>query len=154
MRIRTAAEGDIPQIEALYQQLFCDMARLQPQYLRPANQSRGFLERIIESSGSDILLAEEGTEAVGFLLLQAQETPPYACFLPHQYAYVMDLVVKEEYRGQGIGTALLDYAEYWARNRNLDYLELNVLSQNDGAARLYEQKGYRECLRTMRRNIQ
>ena len=41
-------------------------------------------------------------------------------------------------------------AKRWARDRRLEYLELNVLSQNDAAIALYESHDFVEATRTMR----
>ena len=48
----------------------------------------------------------------------------------------------EEGRGRGIGTALMDAAEGWARSRGLDALELDVADPNGHSRRLYERLGY------------
>ncbi|WP_238600681.1 GNAT family N-acetyltransferase [Metasolibacillus meyeri] len=48
------------------------------------------------------------------------------------------MIVGKPYQSQGIGSALLLEAKNWANNRNLDYLELSVLSESAGAITLYE----------------
>lgn len=70
--------------------------------------------------------------------------------LPHRYATLNDLVVTPPKRGQGIGSSLLGAAKKWARDRRLEYLELEVLAQNSGAIELYEAHDFVESTRTMR----
>ena len=41
-------------------------------------------------------------------------------------------------------------AKRWARNRRLEYLELNVLAQNENAIRLYESQDFVEATKVMR----
>ena len=53
-------------------------------------------------------------------------------------------------RGQGVGGELLAAAKRWARNRRLEYLELNVLAQNENAIRLYESQDFVEATKVMR----
>ena len=52
------------------------------------------------------------------------------------------LVVAEEHRGQGIGKALLDQAETWAKERSLTsvWIRSNVVRQN--AHDFYLKQGY------------
>ena len=51
---------------------------------------------------------------------------------------------KEECRGKGAGSALLECAEQQAFENGFDKLSLIVFEQNEGAVRLYLRKGYRE----------
>lgn len=150
MRVRIAKEHDITEIESLYSQLFSAMAALQPDFIRPASADRVFIKSNIEETESDILIAEENGSMEGFLLIQEKKTPPYACFIPHKYAYIMDICVSEEHRGKGIGTMLLQQARAWAKARKLEYMELGVLAGNEGANRLYEKMGFADVQKTMR----
>ena len=68
----------------------------------------------------------------------------------HRYARLEDLAVDEAVRGQGVGSELLAAAKRWARNRRLEYLELNVLAQNENAIRLYESQDFVEATKVMR----
>ncbi len=57
--------------------------------------------------------------------------------------YVCAIGVYEPYRGQGIGTKLLERAQERARELDCPSLSLQVFDANDGAKRLYERLGYR-----------
>ena len=56
--------------------------------------------------------------------------------------YVLNLGVDEVYRGQGIGTALIAFAEKHVREQGGEALDLNVFAFNKDAIRLYERLGY------------
>jgi ribosomal protein S18 acetylase RimI-like enzyme len=56
--------------------------------------------------------------------------------------------VSRDHRRQGIGLALMETAEQWAREAGVRKLELHVFPHNVPAIRLYEKLGYeREGLR-------
>ena len=57
--------------------------------------------------------------------------------------YVEALAVSAGYRGQGIGTALLERAIELARAEGLASVVLDVVDTNPGARRLYERAGFR-----------
>ena len=59
-------------------------------------------------------------------------------------AHVADLglMVAAARRRQGVGTALMNAAEDWARGARVTKLELHVFPHNDPAIRLYEKLGY------------
>jgi ribosomal protein S18 acetylase RimI-like enzyme len=61
--------------------------------------------------------------------------------------YVNALAVFPEYRGQGIGSRLLDEAERIARNVRAPGLSLIVADQNERAKQLYVRTGYRAVAR-------
>lgn len=63
-------------------------------------------------------------------------------------AYILDLFVIENYRGQGLGHRLMAEAETWAQKRNLARIGLSVAKHNIAARGLYEELGYKtETLR-------
>lgn len=54
----------------------------------------------------------------------------------------LTIALKKEYRGQGIGTILMDKAEEYALGRGARRIELEVFAKNTGAKKLYETLGY------------
>lgn len=150
MNIELACINDLNDIKKLYEILFLDMSKLQPEYCREANQDEGFLKTIIESDKDDILIVKENHQVLGFALVQQQNTPPFNCFVPHKYAYLMDIVVAPDQRGRGIGRQLINAVKSWAKARKVEYIELGVLTQNENAIKLYESMEFVECRKTMR----
>ena len=61
--------------------------------------------------------------------------------------YICGMALFPEYRGEGLGTGLLDLARQQAYQRGLEELSLIVFEQNVGAKRLYERHGFREVNR-------
>lgn len=153
MNIELACINDLNDIKRLYEILFLDMSKLQPEYCRGADQDDNFLKKIIESDQDDILIVKENHQVLGFALVQQQNTPPFNCFIPHKYAYLMDIVVAPDQRGKGIGRQLINAVKSWAKARKLEYIELGVLSQNENAIKLYESMEFVECRKTMRMKI-
>ena len=61
----------------------------------------------------------------------------------HSFPYLHILAIKEEYRGRGIGTALIEYLEDIVL-KNADKIFLVVADFNPKAKRFYEKIGYRQ----------
>ena len=59
-------------------------------------------------------------------------------------AHVADLVVAADAGGLGVGTALLEQAEEWARRGGFGLLTLNVFLANERARSLYRRFGFAE----------
>ncbi len=62
----------------------------------------------------------------------------------YDYAYVSDVAVLDRYRRRGLGRALLEAAEDYARERGATLLRIGVLAANQGARSLYEGQGFRD----------
>jgi GNAT superfamily N-acetyltransferase len=74
---------------------------------------------------------------VGFVLFFHN----YSTFLGRHGLYIEDLFVEEEFRGRGIGRALLLYVARLARARNCGRLEWAVLDWNRPAIDFYQKLG-------------
>ena len=59
-----------------------------------------------------------------------------------RHAHIFLLYVVPEYRRRGIGTALMQYVEDWARTRGDRQIGLQVFESNKPALNLYNQLGY------------
>lgn len=153
VKIRRAAPGDVPRIKPLYRQIIARLAELAPLYRVDCEQDEEFIKEAITSESSDILVAEDDGAITGFALLEARETAKLAGVAQRRYAFLMDLCVDEKLRGSGIGSALLSACGEWARTKNLEYLELNVLEANEAARRLYERTGYKKTVNVMRMEL-
>ncbi len=66
--------------------------------------------------------------------------------------HIPDLVVVEDARGTGVGTALIDQVRILARDRGIHRLTISVLAQNRAAQGVYERYGFRLALRTYEMN--
>jgi len=84
-----------------------------------------------------VLVACENKKVVGYLDLSR---PPAS-----KLAWIHDIVVKENRRRQGIGSALLMAATEWASKREYTYLILEMLIKNYAAIRLAMKFGFELC---------
>ncbi|MGL5511709.1 MAG: GNAT family N-acetyltransferase [Sporomusa sp.] len=107
----------------------------------------------MKSDSADIFVATDNDNGVvGFMHISEDHTPPFEVFIPLKFANIIDLYVHPNFRKQGIGSKLLDAASQWAKDRELDYIELNVLFENRNAIKLYEHLGYKKVSHIMRFN--
>ena len=140
--VRKATNKDIPVISELYREQFKEMARLIPNFIKEGDQSTEFIENTIADEESDILVYENDGVVVGFILLQAKTRPDFDFMLPGKYCYIMDIIVTENHRGKGFGTALMNSAKKWAKEKKCSFVNLDVLVNNSDAIKLYEKLGF------------
>lgn len=87
----------------------------------------------IEREDREIYLAYLDGICVGQIILRADW---------NRYAFIEDICVSAQARGRGIGTALIQHAECWAKEHNLCGLALETQDNNVLACRFYAKCGF------------
>jgi GNAT superfamily N-acetyltransferase len=86
---------------------------------------------------NEVLIAERNGRPVGCLHMVATTD-----FFGASHAHISVIATTEEAEGSGVGRALLEHAEEWARQRGHTLLTLNVFARNTRARRFYERAGW------------
>lgn len=68
-------------------------------------------------------------------------------------AYVFLLYVERGHRRKGLGSALMQHAQHWAKQTGYDQISLQVFEDNHAAIRLYLKMGYKPQARWMSLDI-
>ena len=104
---------------------------------RSASEERRYLKAIRRHAYAAVLVAEEDDRIVGRLSI-GRETHPAS-----EHVADVGLMVADGYRRRGIGRALMENAEAWARSVGVRKIELHVFPHNEAALALYDRLGYR-----------
>lgn len=99
------------------------------------------LSKCAECRGT-ILVADDQGEIAGCATILARVRSDSLDEGRTEHAYLADLVVREAYRGRGIGRELLAEAEAYARAEGAKWLRVCVLAGNDVARHLYGRSGF------------
>ena len=134
LTIRPATPADVPVVL----QFIRDLA----EYERRPHEVVATEELVHDSlfgagPAAEVLLAEEGGEAVGFALFFHN----YSTFLARRGLYLEDLFVRPEHRGRGVGRALLARLAAQALERGCGRFEWSVLDWNEPALEFYRSLG-------------
>ncbi len=90
------------------------------------------LKEELKSKNSSYLVAKMNDKIVGFAGIK----------VILDEADIMNIVIKKNYRNQGIGTLLLENLIFLAKNLNLKSLSLEVSEKNSPAIHLYQKFGF------------
>ena len=134
IEIRPATPADVPAIFSLIQAL--------AEYEKLLDQVTGSIEHLQsdlfgEKPYAEAIVAVVDHKLIGFALFLHN----YSTFLTKPGIYLEDLFVLPEYRGQGIGKAILTQLAQIAVERDCGRLEWCVLDWNETAIDFYQRMG-------------
>ena len=98
----------------------------------PARE-RAYIQGLLADEDHGLFVAEVGGRLAGFLHVMAHDTPPIPILVPRRLAVVDNLVVRRDLRRAGIGRALMERAEQWARRQGATEIDLTVFEFNAAA---------------------
>jgi GNAT superfamily N-acetyltransferase len=134
IEIRVATEDDVPLVLSLIKEL-AEYERLSHEVVATEEMLRDSL--FGERRVAEVILGYLRDDAAGFALFFHN----FSTFLGKPGIYLEDLYVKPEFRGAGVGRALLVYLAKLARERGCGRLEWWVLDWNEPAIRFYKALG-------------
>lgn len=135
VRVRPAEQSDIPQILDMYEWLFTPPGSRPPEW--EPDRGRPALVEAIAAEDSDVLVAEDDGELVGFC-------SAYLDLNSVRFGlrcWIEDLAVHPDRRSRGVGKMLLDAARAWGAQRGATHLELDSGAARRDAHRFYEREG-------------
>jgi len=100
-----------------------------------------------------VFVAELDGGIIGFVCVWGRVPPQEPDEPQADYAYVSDLVVLDAWRRRGIGRALLERAEAYARSLGMDAIGIGVMAGNQNARALYEARDYHEVHVELRKSL-
>lgn len=141
--IRVAKPEDYDSVEAIMQEVHQMHVAWRPDIYRNTDVvfERAYYEELVEAH--QLWVAEQADGVVGLLNFQYRHITSNKQ-VTRTTIFVDDFVVKEGYRGQGIGTRLLEKIKEKVRRERLDGLELQVNARNLAARSMYERFGFTE----------
>lgn len=138
MKIRPAKAEDAAQVLEISKEVNRFLASRRPEVGEFKNPL-GFYPQAIKEKL--IFVAEEGGLVVGYVLAVINEKPDDLSRFPH--LNVDELAVAKEFQGSGVGKALMEEIQRWAKEKGLKSIRLSVWEFNPIAIRFYEKLGYK-----------
>lgn len=151
MRVREAIPSDSARLVAFFRTLYSEtnyMLFEPDEFTVTEEQQARRLEEMARSESGVMFVCETGGELIGVVFGNrgiARRT---------RHSLYVVIGVLQAWNGQGVGRALLDALEAWARSKELHRLELTVDVTNQRAIALYEKCGFeREGVKRHSRRI-
>ncbi len=126
----------------------------------PAGRSAG---EIVEGDARELVKALADPPAASALLVAELDGVPAGClhlvtrtdfFSRAVHGHISVIAVAKDVEGRGVGRALMEHADGWARQLGYPHVTLGVFPGNARARALYERHGYGVDLLIMRREME
>lgn len=145
--VREYQPGDREAVERYIFELQEDEYVRRPHFWSNPEKVRGvYLDNVfksIDSNNSKIFVAVLEDKTVGWMIVRVvtedEHSPDIAL---KSYGYIPELTVLREYKGRGVGKALLKEAEEFIKSKGLEWIELDV-SEGNSALEFYLKSGYK-----------
>ncbi|MBR9876657.1 GNAT family N-acetyltransferase [Vibrio sp. J1-1] len=138
MKFREAKIEDLDQLSKLfhsYRQLSVSLDNSAPE-----SESADWIESRLKDGSGVFLLATADEQVLGFATLYQG----FSSISLNKYWVLNDIYVSKSARGLGLGRALMEYIEAYAKSTNAKGIELETSLDNVVAQSLYEDLGYLE----------
>lgn len=101
-----------------------------------------FFSRAFEAGNWAFWVAEIDNVIASHIFLQMIEKVPRPGRITYPFLYMTNVYTKPEYRGQGVGSKLLDAVNKWAEQQKSEFI---IVWPSESAVPFYERKGYQKC---------
>lgn len=104
----------------------------------------------IDSDDSDVLVAYDGGEPVGMVLVHLERPSRMS---DERAAELSRVVVRSDRRGSGAGKALVEAVETWARDRGIRTMVAAIFIQNEPSRGFWRAVGFEPWVERMVREV-
>ena len=147
LEVRLAVGTKIPEIIEVWRELMAYHATLDPKFFikEDAHLDFGkFVEDLINSDDSEVFVALENGQVVGYAITRISEYPPV--FQVEKYGEICDLAVRSKFQRKGIGEQILNKVFEWFKSKDINRVELRVSVKNEKGYSFWKKHGFRDYI--------
>jgi len=154
MHIRRATIEDIPHILPLWRKLSDEHGEMEPMFKIVENAENKFaeyLKTILPKESYAVFVAENDSKVVGYVVVSVSSAPDV--FVIRKRLYVQDMMVDASCRRAGIGRKLMQPVMAFAKEQQIEKMDLLVAVKNEEANIFWKAMGFEPALNYMTRYL-
>lgn len=142
MNIRKATLDDLATVQDLNHDLFIWDAKSDPalNVEWPYNKGAEYFTKIISGEKGVCFVAEDNDAIIGYLA--GCKCNDNECMLAPR-AEVENMFVREDYRGKGVGTQLIQAFFDWSKGQGINHVLVGAYTKNEPAVAFYKKQGFK-----------
>ena len=145
MEIIEASEKNIPEITRLWMEFMYFNVEIEPFDTSGDNvltQVETHLRNKIKSDDSLVLVAIDDQTVVGYSISQITRIPPFS--RGKNVGIIYDMAITTSHRRKGIGKEMLDSIKTWFKEREINRIELSVVTKNTIGDSFWREQGFKD----------
>ena len=151
MNIRQYEDNDIPRLIQMRFDFTAETKEIDPALFEPFRQECiQFFQEIQDSERWHIWVAEVEGEVVSHVFVQMIDTVPRPGRVKSPWAYVTNVYTVPAYRAQGIGGAVMDEVNKWAKETGITFL---LVWPSETSAAFYARYGFERAEEAMANHL-
>jgi ribosomal protein S18 acetylase RimI-like enzyme len=112
-----------------------------------------WLRNIIDDENWSFLVFEYDGGLAGAIIYKVMESPEDVILKKRRFGYIEEMIVKEEFRGRGIGKRMVEVVSEDLRSKGITDIELDVWEKNENALGFYRKNGFIDMRRKMCKSL-
>ena len=116
-------------------------------------RQREYVLGLIAADNVGVFVTEQDGRLIGLVVVIVRVSSDIPILVPRTFALIENICVDRDHRNQGIGKALVEHAQLWAKEKGANSIELTVYEFNTDAREFYESLGYFTESRRMTRRL-
>lgn len=117
---------------------------IEPEIFKPYSEEsmKCLFEEILMASNSSAYIAFVENNPAGYILLDEIHKEENYFRKGYSVLYIDQICVDEHYRGKGVGKALVNYSKMYAKERNIQRIEMDYWSRNEHSGEFFRGQGF------------
>lgn len=150
--IRKAIIKDLEEIKKLNQELFYDSEKFEKTLnLNWPSKNKNYFKKAIIDKDKSAFVAVSDKKIIGYLICVIQKVESYRTL--SSIAELENMLVEEEFRGQGIGSMLVKEFIKWAKSKGISKIKVLTYAENSEAIKFYQKNGFESYSLTLEGDI-
>jgi len=144
MTIRFANITDIENILSLEEEIYKTHLNKRPDLIDETKRLFNYNSikyRIENDNGKIFLLEDENYKIIGYCITMLNEIINHQVFKDMKSLLIEDLYIDEKHRRKGLGKKLFEEVKKYGKEKNVNFIELDVWEFNQNAKSFYEYLG-------------
>ena len=117
---------------------------LEPNHLIDHAMAEEYFAYLLERTqkGAIFMAEDDAHRPIGWAVVYEEQSEAFIRTDERRFAYLAELFLSEDGRGNGSGQKLIKACEEWAMENGYATMRIDLLTRNAGAARAYAKAGY------------
>lgn len=122
--------------------------QMYPEFFKPYNEKAisNHFETVFQNANERVFLwlddSKKETAVAAYLWLDEQDVKETVYRYGYTRLFISHIAVMPAYQNKGLSKKLLEFAEVYAKEKNIDYVELHYWAQNTIAKETYRKNGF------------